>query len=472
MVRACAMALMMSLASCGGGEGGVVRPSESAVLDTESANLVPLPDGRLIVERDARLLLLDPRRPELEPVVIGPAAELGEVHAALPSDGATLVLASGGTFILRGAAWVPSPLADSLDGAIRDAVLLPTRTGRGAGDLWIVTDRSLYRVIDEDAGPRAMRLSLDEDLSMSELAIAPRPEGPALWVRLPDRVLEVWRDRTGVVRTASLGLPAPPTAIGGDAALNGWLVLDGRLHQLSGDRALRDLGVEVERLLASPLSDVAWFWSADGDAHLHADGRIHRVEGVTLDGGEAVALGPGGALFTSGPAGVRRFSPRREVEVDGPGDASLLVTEREFVILAEGAPAVEAFIDGQPVEVLADPTRVAVDPSELGDGSYALEVRVTYDDGTLPIAVRRSFEVVTSATWSEDVEPLYQGYCASCHGPEGPANTRLDASSHWQEIYDLILTNVVEGRMPLGRPPLTQREVALIEAWRVAGYPE
>ncbi|GAB5549354.1 MAG: hypothetical protein SangKO_091140 [Sandaracinaceae bacterium] len=463
--------LLFSLVACGGGEAGVVRPAEASVLGVESDNLVPLPDGRLIVEIDARLSLLDPRRPDQEPIVIGPAADVGEVHAAVPTRGAILVLASGGTFILRDAAWVPSPLAESLDGPILDAVLLPTRTGRGLGDLWIATARSLYRVVEDADGPRAMRLALEDDLTMAELAIAPRPEGPALWVRLPDRVLEVWRDRTGVVRSASLVLPSPPTAIGGDASLTGWLVLDGRLYSMGADRALRDRGLSVERLLTSPLSHESWIWT-DAGLYLHSQGRLHAVDGVDVAASDRAALGPSGALFAVSAAGVRRFAPRRDVRVEGPADASLLVTPRDFVILAEGSPEVEASVDGQPLEVLTDPLRVSVNPGELGDGSYVLDLRVSYDDGTLPVEERRSFEVVTNATWSEDVQPLYQGYCASCHGPEGPANTRLDAPSHWQDIYELILTNVVEGRMPLGRPPLSQREVALIEAWRVAGYPE
>ena len=83
-----------------------------------------------------------------EPVVIGPATDVGTVHAAVPTAGATLVLASGGTFILRGDAWVPTELGASFDGPIVDAVRLPTPTGLGLGDLWVATATSLYRVVD------------------------------------------------------------------------------------------------------------------------------------------------------------------------------------------------------------------------------------------------------------------------------------------------------------------------------------
>ena len=37
---------------------------------------------------------------------------------------------------------------------------------------------------------------------------------------------------------------------------------------------------------------------------------------------------------------------------------------------------------------------------------------------------------------------------------------------------EVILQNVDQGRMPLGRAPLSRREVALIQAWQVGGFDE
>ena len=81
--------LLFSLVACGGGEAGVVRPAEASVLDVESDNLVPLPDGRLIVEIDARLSLLDPRRPADRDHAPGPRidrldrADIGDDQGAM-----------------------------------------------------------------------------------------------------------------------------------------------------------------------------------------------------------------------------------------------------------------------------------------------------------------------------------------------------------------------------------------------------
>lgn len=450
-----------------GGDAGVVQPAQRDVLAVDSEVLVATPDGRLIVEDEGRLLLVDPLQPEADPVVVGPAADVGEVHAAVQRRSAVLVLASGGTFVLRESAWVPSPLADALDGPIVDAAMVPTPTGRGVGDLWIATATSLYRVVED----RAERLALGEDLSEAELSVAGRPEGPSLWVRLPDRVLEVWRDRSGVIQTASLVLDHVPSAIAGDATTTGWMVLDGRLHSIGPDRQLRDHGYEVASLIASPVSDAIWLEDAEGTVRVHTDGDFYRVEAVARGEGEPAAVGPDGALYVAGDA-VRRFAPRRFARIDGPEDGALLATERTFTITVEGTPEVEATIDGEVVEVATEPLRIELDPSSLEDGSHELRVRISHDDGTLPIEERRQFEVVSNATWSEDVGPLYVEHCAACHGPEGPANTRLDAQADWQPIFELILTNVEEGRMPLNRPPLTQRQIALIEAWGVSGFPE
>ncbi len=464
------LAIVALLGACGSVETGSVRPAEAEVFAAASSTLVPLPDGRLVLEMDARLIAIAPGDPTSEPIVIGPATDVGEVHAVVPTQGAVLVLASGGTFLLRGEAWVPTDLGMAFDGPIVDAVRLPSPTGIGLGDLWVATATSLYRIVDDEA----QELALDEDLSDVELAIAPRPEGPALWVKLPDRVLEVWRDRSGVVRTARLGLETAPSAIGGSAAptggsTTGWLVIDGGLFSIGADRVLVDRGVRVDRLLTSPLADEVWALGPDGP-RLFADGARLEVEGAALPDDAPVALAADGSLFVSDGAAVRRVSPRRQVTVGGAPDGSLLVRPQVFPVAAEGSPLIEAQIDGAAVELLTEPLRVELDPAELGEGSHTLEIRVTYDDGTLPVLERRTFEVVTNATWADDIQPIYDTYCGQCHGPEGPANTRLDAPGDWQEIFEVVVANVEDGRMPLNNDPLTQREIAIIQAWEVGGF--
>lgn len=463
--------LFSVLGACGSSESGDVQPAEAEVFASASPTLVSLPDGRLVVEMEERLLALEPGDPTSEPMVIGPATDVGEVHAAVPTAGAILVLASGGTFVLRGDAWVPTELASAFDGPILDAVRLPTPTGLGLGDLWVATATSLYRIVDGEA----QTLELDEDLSNVQLAIAPRPEGPALWVLLSDRVLEVWRDRSGVVRSARLELEGMPTAIGGSAAsaeqdVTGWLVIDGQLFSIGRDRLLVDRGFAVERLVTSPLADEVWAFGPEG-TRLYADGAALAVGGVDVASDATMTIATDGSLFVS-EATVRQLSPRRQVSIGGAPDGSLLVRPQVFPITAEGEPVIVARVDGNEVEPLADPLRVELDPTALGEGSHTLEIDVTYDDGTLPVLERRNFEVVTNATWSEDVAPLYESYCSQCHGEDGPAVTRLDTQQNWQAIFEVVLANIEDGRMPLNNDPLTQREIAIVQAWEVGGFAE
>ncbi|MFK7987358.1 MAG: cytochrome c [Sandaracinaceae bacterium] len=453
------------LCSCSeGGASGSVTPAVVEVLGTPSDILVALPDGRLVVQVDASLAIVDPRDPAAEPMVVGPASDIGEVFAAAPDGEAVLVLAEGGSFVLRGASWVPSPFSSELADPVRGAVRLDTATGAGLGELWVLTSSSLYRVSDGIAEP----FLVEGDLTSAQLAAVRRPEGPALWVLLADRLLEVWRDRAGVLRSASIGLEVLPTAIAGDASGQGWMIIDGTLHSFGTDRRLLDGGASVERLVSDALSSEVWavgekVWVGGPDG-------LFEAEGLTLDPAGALSVGADGSLFASVDGTVQRYNPRRDVSVIGPEDGALLGGSVDVSVIAPGEPTIEAELDGNQVDVTSGVLRI--EPMEIGDGTHTLLVRVRYDDGTLPTEDRRVFEVVTDATWSEDVEPLYTQYCADCHAEEGSANTRLHTREIWTDeaLSGQILLNVRDGRMPLGRAPLSQREVALIEAWMVNGF--
>ncbi|HEY8430170.1 MAG TPA: cytochrome c [Sandaracinaceae bacterium] len=450
-----------ALAACSGSELGSVVPFERTLLQTPSSVLGVLPGGTVVAEVDGQLVEIDPRRPDAEPVVVGPSADIGAIRTAVPVGDAVLVLATHAAYVVRDSTWVPSPLAGALDGPIAGAVML------APGELWILTESSLYRV----QGGSMERLELEGSLAGARLAAVRRAEGPALWMLLSDRLVEVWEDRSGVLRAARLVLPGVPTAIAGDASGTGWLVLDGRLHSLGYDRRLLDHGLAAARVLASPAAREVWSFASDGAATLHADGRFYAAENASVREDELVALGADGSLYVAGSS-VRRLAPRRDVRIEGAPDGAVLVTPQVFAIVLEGAPLVEASVGDRALEVLADPLRVMLTPAELGDGPHELVIRVTYDDGTLPYEERRRFEVVTSATWSGHVRPIHEAHCAACHGAEGPAVTRLDTREAWMARADTIVFNVREGRMPLNRPPLSQRELALIEAWIESGFPE
>ena len=463
--RLCLSACALVFLGCStAAPAGSVRPAERELLPSSSELLVALPDGRLVVQVGTSLALVDPALPDEDPMVVGAASEIGRVHIAVEDGDAVLILAESGSYVLRAGSWIPTRFAAALDGPIRGAVRVSTPTGVGLGDLWVLTDTSLYRVVDGVAE----RFEVADDLGGAQLAAVRRPEGPALWIRLSDRLLEVYRDRSGVLRSVRLALDLVPTAIAGDRAGRGWMILDGELAVLGLDRALVRYGVAVERLLGDARSPDVWAFGEQ--TWVGSVGAIYEVEGLVVPADAPRALAVDGSLDVSLEGVVRRFNSRQEVTLRGPGDGALLGAPTVFEVLAPGDPHIEAEIDGAGLELSG--RSLTLTPSELGDGEHMLVVQVSYDDGTLPTEERRTLEVIASATWTEHVEPLYQAYCAACHGADGPANTRLDAAEGWMgsDLAERILRNVREGRMPLNREPLSQREVALIEAWMVNGF--
>ncbi len=466
------LGLVAALSACGD-DIDSVRPVSTEIFASPSSVLIPLTDGRVVVERGAMLLVVDPREPTREPITVGAAEGIGQLCAVTTLDGAFVVLTTTGTFVLRGDSWVPSPFGEAFDGPIVRAAVLPARTAIETPELWITTASSLYRVRRGEV----QRLDLAADFAAAELVVGARPEAPSLWVRLPDRVLELWTDGAGALRTARAVLPSHPSAMGGDARRTVWFVIDGRLHSLGADRQLVDRDVLVGRLLTSPLSPEIWLSDTDGKLWLNSDGALLEVLGPATLGATA-ALGIDGALYTVAPGAstdvVFRHAPRHDVTVGGPMDGALVVTDQSFPVqvLGDAAASIEARIDDVAVPIVPDPLSVELDAATLSDGVHTLAIDVTFTDGTLPTRVRRRFELLTTATWTGDIEPLYGDHCGTCHGAAGPANTRLDAPADWQTRIADIRTNVETGRMPLGQQPLSQRQTALIQAWELGGFRE
>ena len=110
-----------------------------------------------------------------------------------------------------------------------------------------------------------------------------------------------------------------------------------------------------------------------------------------------------------------------------------------------------------------------VDPEGLEPGPYELVAVADYGDrqseARLSLFLGADFE----PTWADDIQPLYEAQCALCHG--GAATTVLEAPEDWSARIDDILFNVRAGNMPLGGDPLSDLDVAVIEAWAAAGYP-
>src|SRR5262245_51004625 len=95
----------------------------------------------------------------------------------------------------------------------------------------------------------------------------------------------------------------------------------------------------------------------------------------------------------------------------------------------------------------------------------------------------RGGESAGAVNYSRDIKPILTRHCLTCHGAEKPrGGLRLDTAA-WArkggkegpavipgkaEESPLIAAVLGEGstdRMPLNRPPLSDREIALLRAW-------
>jgi len=142
-------------------------------------------------------------------------------------------------------------------------------------------------------------------------------------------------------------------------------------------------------------------------------------------------------------------------------DAPSAVTELRWGVRSQGGE--EAL-----VEAPLDPANPLITLSnlDLTEGVYELYAEVRYGDrdlfeATLAINSQR----VT--TWSEDISPLHQARCATCHSGTG-ARDLSDAQRWLNDIDDILLVTRMQS-MPIGAPPLTAEEIDLIERWKLAG---
>ena len=91
--------------------------------------------------------------------------------------------------------------------------------------------------------------------------------------------------------------------------------------------------------------------------------------------------------------------------------------------------------------------------------------------------------VAVTATWQGDVRPIIESRCVSCHTEGGAAPFALETMAQTVEWGDAVVDAVVNRRMPpWGQDPdcrpaigslwLSDEELAALEAWQAADYPE
>lgn len=78
---------------------------------------------------------------------------------------------------------------------------------------------------------------------------------------------------------------------------------------------------------------------------------------------------------------------------------------------------------------------------------------------------RQSFEVVEGIGFKEVFEGVIENNCLECH----KSYAQFEVSS---ALASKMLTSIVTGRMPKGKPALGDKEKALLSSWIEAGTPE
>jgi hypothetical protein len=312
---------------------------------------------------------------------------------------------------------------------------------------------------------------------------------------------QTWLYRAGALNSVNL---SPPFAARGDGTLYGmdgghrvelvrsgvsWAELDrqrapatdlgvdgvGALWWIDGRTLVRLLD-DVEDAWTLPRKGVALHLSADtaGGWVVDKDGAWWRLDTEPVGWADAdpAAVGDAqGRLLVADDQGVGALSWGRPLGLWGLSPGEALVGDTPLVavpVLGTQVDQVEWSVDGNVLEL--EGTEVVLDPLPWQDGAaHTLAVAVSYDDGETA-AIERTFRVedVGSATWADDVEPIYAANCALCH--DNGTETVLATSEQWESEIDLILTNVATGAMPLAQTPLTGAQIAAIRAWRDGGF--
>ncbi|MCC6624997.1 MAG: hypothetical protein IT385_27365 [Deltaproteobacteria bacterium] len=446
-----------------------------------------LDEGRVGLVREGRVELLT----GAGPVDLGAAPD-GDVRAAAWLPSGRVLLAAGDDLLVEDdAALVPSPLAD----ALADPVLALARVG---DDLWLATATELARLRGAE-----LRIVSAPDVDLTSRLLVPGPSpiagaAAALWLATDDGVVALVADGPRL-EAWTLARDLVATSLALDARGRAWAVVDGRAFR----RAPAASGVNawLPIVLPSAVLDVLALPSTPHVWIVTADGLVHEVDDTwaavtaTLPAARAHALDETGTLMRATAEGLIAVSPGRLLSLSGLAPGALLerATPIEVRVSDPDHAVVVAKIDGEPVaatlvgEGAARVFRVTLSPDPLDRGPHLLTVDVTYDDDATHLATSLPFEVM-HVTWADEVKPLYEKRCATCHNAVAGASTAVLATPDaWVERYDCILCRVTQPLDPASpacqacedfaspMPPfgkLTPTDLDHLHRWRASGFRE
>jgi hypothetical protein len=423
----------------------------------------PLAGGRAVIQTQAGLRLATTAT--VTPILGG----VGALAGAAEWSGTVVVAGEAGIGVLERGSLVGSPLGDALPG-FGARQLLEARPGGRAG-LWLAGSGGL--AVWSDGQLRSVEPAPLPATGCVMAFGAPVGATPALWLACQGTLYGLVP--AGAAFQAHRQVEVSVGAsLAADVAGALWIE-DGRGAVWSRGRGggwrPHDFARGVTRVVAASVAEEVWFETMEG-LWVYDQAAFRPVSGA--DGARLLAaLGPGRALAAS-PQGLLRLSVGLRVDLEGLEDGALLSAPVELTVhplRPDAVLSLTAAVDDVAIPVL-EGARIALDPEDFEDGTHTLVVRADYGAEAVQASLRFSRYAGPPPTWRADVQPLFAERCALCHGAQGSAR-RLDTAPIWAEQIDVILENVRSGRMPL--PPnrtLSSDEVARIEGWAAAGFPE
>lgn len=285
-----------------------------------------------------------------------------------------------------------------------------TASGISPGELWFITNRTLWR----QAGVGFQEYQLTQ--SPKELKSA----GRVLWLRASDDLLRY--DAEANTWGKARGLEAVPTLLAADASGAAWVRSGANTLSVSPGVAARVEGLfETQRLYTTDVPVTALLPKASKPTEV-----VFLVDGLEL----------------------ARLPASAAEEGQGALSSTLFFSLAGWQ--SSGAPKLFSF-------------------ATLTAGWHTLEVRTTFEGGAVTRrALHFDFRVGDDAvlSYEKDIKPIHEARCANCH-VTGPGR---DLSNYqlWKENAALVVPAVVDRRMPADGP-LDPVLIQKIQRWANAG---
>lgn len=290
-----------------------------------------------------------------------------------------------------------------------------------------------------------------------------------LWFRDSDGVLRMDSRGTSIARVDALNdvssLARQDATLVATAEDEVWVVTGGET-----ERFAFDLGVPE---LVSLGQGIVWLWFEGALARRDPGGEWALVEHSMVPG--AVHADELGDLWLSDSTRVCVTSSERWIRVRGiephrmlPGDIAI-----RFETSAS-ASNLQVRIDGQNSWVTSTSTRGGTEWQSptlaMGaPGSHRLDVTAIIGGESVSRSIEYHVLDTTPVSWTADIAPDFQTYCAGCHGTGG-AQTNLSSADSYRRLARSIRDRMALGEMPPSpATPVPSEVVDRMQRWIEGG---